>query len=123
MIFSSPGRLLAGALILGFASVPAWADTIRTKAPQEHIDAFMTNCKANNVPNATCVCMVKKLSETREGDAALDMLGLMKYRQSEAERKAGILPLLNRHGLRATELKAIAAPGNPLLQNVARQCT
>ena len=122
MIFSSPGRLLAGALILG-ASVPAWADTIRTKAPQEHIDAFMTNCKANNVPTATCVCMVKKLSETREGDAALDMLGLMKYRQSEAERKAGILPLLNRHGLRATELKAIAAPGNPLLQNVARQCT
>lgn len=124
MVDQGFARLMAGVAVAMAAlwAPVAGADTIRTRAPQEHIDAFMANCKAKDVATASCTCMLRKLSETPQGDAALDVLGLLEYRQSEADRKAGMVPLLNRHGMRASELKAAVAPDGPVIQNVVKQC-
>jgi hypothetical protein len=124
MALADSRLMLACVLLTLVVALPvsAESDTVRTKAPQEHVDAFMSDCKAKNIPVATCVCMLKTLSQTREGDAALDALGLVKYRHTDAERRAGMVPLLNRHGLRGSELQAIMGSQTSLLQNVAKQC-
>lgn len=110
---------------LASAATPqvALADTIRTKAPQEHIDAFQADCKAKGVPTASCVCILKKMTETCEGDAALYAIGMITSTKDEAKRKAAMLSLLNRHGMRASELQAIMAPRNSLLPDIAKQCS
>lgn len=105
------------------AAQSASADTIRTKVPQAHIDAFQKDCNAKGVPAASCVCMLKKMTETREGDAALDAIGLISSTQDDAKRKAAMLSLLNRHGMRASELQAIMAPDSTLLPDIAKQCS
>lgn len=105
-----------------FIALPANAEVIRTRAPQTHVDAFLNGCKAKSVPTATCTCMLEKLSATREGDAALDAMGLFHAVTDEQQRKAALLPLLNRHAMRPSELKAAMDPQGPTLSAVLKQC-
>ncbi|MGK2910727.1 MAG: hypothetical protein ACSLE1_13155 [Sphingobium sp.] len=102
-------------------SQPASAEAITSRTPQEHIVAFQKDCQAGNVAAATCSCMVQKLQETAQGDASLDVMGLMAYRTGKA-RDVEMVPLLDRHGLRASELQAILSGEDPLVVTIAEQC-
>lgn len=112
--------VLALSVLVGMSSA-ASADPVASRTPQAHIQAFETDCRKNDVAAATCVCMVKTLQETPPGDAALDVMGLMAYRTGEA-RDAEMVPLLDRHGLRASELQAILGGDSSLVTKTAEEC-
>lgn len=105
------------------AAAPALAaDTITTKVPAAHVEAFQRDCQSSGVPQASCWCMVKKFNETKDGAAVLDAVGLQMTKPDDATKKKELLNILNRHGLRPSQLAAILAPSSKFAENVAKQC-
>ncbi|MCG2840613.1 hypothetical protein L6Q21_06420 [Sandaracinobacter sp. RS1-74] len=112
--------------LLGMAliSAPAAADQyLKSRAPKAHIDGFLHECR-QKVPDASCRCMVKELASNAEGDFLLDLgAPALRLKQQPANLKSdAVLKALNRHGLKASEGKAIVDRAAPILQEAARVC-
>ena len=66
--------------------------------------------------------MVEKFNSTKDGAVILDAMGLQAMKPDEATKKKEFVNILNRHGLRPSQLAALFAPGAKLPEEVARQC-
>ena len=115
------------ALLLGAGlsvAAPATADEyLKSRAPKAHIDGFLAECR-QKIPDATCRCMTRELASTRDGDFVLDLgAPSLRLQQQPANMKSdALLKALNRHGLKASEGKAILDRARPILQGAARAC-
>ena len=98
------------------------AESIRTRVPAAHVEAFQNYCRSSNVPTASCWCMVEKFNETKEGAAVLDAMGLQATKPDESTKKREFLNVLNRHGLKVSQLAPLLAPSSNFVVNVAKQC-
>lgn len=114
--------IAAAFVLLGNAAPGDESQTFRSRIPQAHVDAFVNDCAKDNVPRATCVCMVRKFNETAPGAALLDITGMFVLVKDEAARKSGVTAALNRHGLRGSQFLAFADPKSGNAEAVAKDC-
>lgn len=112
------GVYAVAAALLG-AGGAADADTIRSRVPQAQFDAVMGTC-VKDAPRATCACFVRKLNETADGQVTMDVMGqnILTPKPPEAE----LLKLINRHGMRGTEVQAAVARVKPRIEAMFKDC-
>lgn len=111
-------------LAAGLSATPATADEyLKSRAPKAHIDGFLNECR-RKAPDASCRCMARELSSTRDGDFVLDLSApaLRAQQQPGSVKQEALLAALNRHGLKASEGKAIAGRGPSILKAAANAC-
>lgn len=106
-------------LLAAGAQVPLATETIRTRVPQAHVDAFMKDC-AQKSPLASCWCVVRKMNETADGQFSLDISGMLEAKPEAA--KADFLDAMNRHGLRASQAKTVIDRTQPLIAAAVKDC-
>jgi len=80
---------------------------------------FSKFCEAK-VAVATCGCIVNELLRTRDGQIVLDT-GQVVGRPASEQQATG-LALLNKYGLKASELKAIIGQAKPMLDAAYERC-
>ncbi|WP_347304125.1 hypothetical protein V5740_05815 [Croceibacterium sp. TMG7-5b_MA50] len=92
------------------AASPA-EESIRTRVPQAHFDAFVANCRAGDVPHATCNCMALGLIRSgQDGEIVLDAMGLAATGTAEGrDRQKAVTALLDRYGIPASRLQTLIA--------------
>ncbi len=80
---------------------------------------FQSFCE-ETVPEASCTCVADRLQDDRDGRVMIETVAAMQ--QPEAARQDAMLRVLNRYGLRPSELKAIAAGARSRLDSLGKEC-
>jgi hypothetical protein len=81
--------------------------------------AFETQC-AEKIPMASCSCMVQEIGRTSDGRIMLeasDIRALPKDRQQQA-----MLAMLNRYGLKPSDLAALKPKVSPMFDAAWERC-
>lgn len=118
MTMAMQGGVLA--LAIGLAMPAAAQDgSLSTRVPQAHVDAFVRDCAAN-APIASCTCIIGNLNDSADGQVSMDMVGLMRLKPQPS--KPDVLALLNRHGLRPSQLTSALERGQKILAALAPTC-
>lgn len=112
-------------LMTGTASLAQQSEQIRTKVPRKNIDIFLSDCGQRNIPQATCICMVKRLAATREGDFFLDMMGTSQQLRgvSDKQKHQTMVQMLDRHGLKPSEAEKFVTRGEAVANAAAKECS
>lgn len=80
---------------------------------------FQSYCE-ETVPEASCTCVADRLQEDRDGQVMIEAVAAMQL--PAADRQNAMLGVLNRYGLRPSELKAIAASARSRLDSLGKEC-